>query len=91
MSRRSLSEMTPGAALLEQGRARRPSEIHRTAYMRRHDAASEAEVKQRARDEGRVMYHTQIGSTDWASTAAVLEEIEGEPRPSWAWPATGSG
>ena len=23
------------------------------------------------------MYHAQIGSTDWPSTAAVLEEIEG--------------
>ena len=74
---RSLSEMTPGAALLEQGRGAAPAEIHRTAYMRRHDAHSEAEVKAHARDGGRIMYHTQIGSTDWPSTAAVLEELEG--------------
>ena len=76
-SRRSLSEMTPGAVLLEEGRRVAPERIRRTAYLRRHDADSEAEVKARARDGGRVMYHCQIGSTDWPSTAAVLEEIEG--------------
>src|SRR5258705_8596793 len=69
--------MTPGAVLLEEGAAAAPEGIHQTAYMRKHGAASEAEVKRQARDEGRVMYHTQIGSTDWAATAAVLEEIEG--------------
>ena len=45
--------------------------------MRRYDACREAEVKPRAQREGRVMYHVQIGSTDWAATAAVLDEIEG--------------
>jgi methylmalonyl-CoA mutase cobalamin-binding subunit len=69
--------MTPGAVLLEQGRSAAPDTIHQTAYLRRHDAASEAEVKARARRDGRVMYHCQIGSTDWPATAAVLEEIEG--------------
>ena len=77
MSRRNLSEMTPGAVLLEQGRRAAPERIHQTAYLRRHGAASEAEVKRRARDEGRIMYHTQIGSTDWEATAAALGEIEG--------------
>ncbi|MDX6378196.1 MAG: hypothetical protein QOE98_2499, partial [Gaiellaceae bacterium] len=77
MSRRNLSEMTPGAILLEEGRRAAPERIHQTAYMRRFDAASEAEVKERAKREDRIMYHTQIGSTDWAATAAVLGEIEG--------------
>lgn len=77
MSRRNLSEMTPGATLLEEGRRAAPERIHQTAYMRRFDAASEAEVKERAKREDRIMYHTQIGSTDWAATAAVLVEIEG--------------
>ncbi len=77
MSRRSLSEMTPGAVLLERGASAAPGQIHQTAYFRKYGGASEVEVKRRARDEGRVMYHTQIGSTDWAATAAVLAEIEG--------------
>jgi methylmalonyl-CoA mutase cobalamin-binding domain/chain len=73
---RAAASMRPGAELLAEGRAAAPAAIHRTAYMRKWDAASEAEVKQRARAEGRVMYHAQIGSTDWAATAGVLREIE---------------
>ena len=70
--------MTPGAVLLEQGASAAPARIHQTAYQRLHDAASEAEVERhRARDSGRVMYHAQTGSTDWATTVAVLQEIEG--------------
>jgi methylmalonyl-CoA mutase cobalamin-binding subunit len=68
--------MRPGRELLEEGRAAAPAEIHRTAYMRKWGAASEAEVKARARAEGRVTYHAQTGSTDWAATAAVLCDIE---------------
>jgi methylmalonyl-CoA mutase cobalamin-binding subunit len=75
--RRPLGAMTPGRELLAEGRAAAPAEIHRTAYMRRHGAASEAEVKARARREGRITYHAQIGSTDWPATAVVLAEIEG--------------
>ncbi len=68
--------MRPGAELLAEGRAAAPATIHRTAYLRRHDAASEAEVKVRARAEGRITYHVQTGSTDWAATAQVLRDIE---------------
>ena len=80
MSRRNLSEMTPGAELLEQGRRAAPERIHQTAYMRRFDAASEGEVKQRARDEGRVMYHIHIGLSDWPATARARRDLA-------AWPS----
>ena len=65
-----------GAEVLAQGRAAAPATIHRTAYLRREGAASEAEVKRRARAEGRITYHAHVGSTDWPTTAAALAEIE---------------
>ncbi|SER39708.1 cobalamin B12-binding domain-containing protein [Microlunatus flavus] len=67
---------TPGAQVLAEGRAAAPASIHQTAYLRREAARSEAEVKLRARREGRVTYHAHVGSTDWSTTAAALREIE---------------
>ncbi|GAA3565199.1 hypothetical protein GCM10022197_21200 [Microlunatus spumicola] len=65
-----------GLRSLAAGRAAAPTEIHRTAYLRRHDARSEAEVKRRARAEGRTTFHAHVGSTDWPATARALQEIE---------------
>ena len=65
-----------GARALAAERRAAPTEIHRTAYLRRHDARSEAEVKQRARREGRTTFHAHVGSTDWPATARALQEIE---------------
>ncbi len=76
MQQRPLSVITPGETLLAEGRAAAPATIHQTAYQRLHGAASEAEIKERARAEGRITYHAQVGSTDWPATAAVLREIE---------------
>jgi methylmalonyl-CoA mutase cobalamin-binding domain/chain len=76
VTRRPLTAMTPGAELLAEGADATPAVIHQTAYLRLHDAASECEVKLRARRERRVTYHAQVGSTDWPATAAVLTEIE---------------
>ena len=68
--------MRTGAEVLAQGRAAAPDRVHRTAYLRREQAGSEAEVKLRARAEGRITYHAHVGSTDWPTTAAALREIE---------------
>ena len=65
-----------GLRALAAGRAAAPTEIHRTAYLRRHDARSEAEVKRRARRDGRITFHAHVGSTDWPATAQALREIE---------------
>lgn len=65
-----------GSEVLAAGRAAAPATIHRTAYLRREGALSEAEVKLRARREGRITYHAHVGSTDWPSTAAALREVE---------------
>ncbi len=67
---------TRGARALEVGRRAAPTSIQRTAYLRREGAASEAEVKRRARREGRTTYHAHVGSTDWPATARALVEIE---------------
>ena len=67
---------TRGAEVLVAGRADAPAAIHRTAYLRREGASSEAEVKLRARREGRTTFHAHVGSTDWPTTAAALREIE---------------
>ena len=66
----------PGAAELAAGRAAAPAAVHRTAYLRREGATSEAEVKLGARRDGRITYHAHVGSTDWPTTAAALREIE---------------
>ena len=68
--------MARGPRPLEAGRAAAPAAIHQTAYLRRHGARSEAEVKLRARREGRITYHAHVGSTDWPATARALQEIE---------------
>lgn len=65
-----------GTRALAVGRATAPREIHQTAYLRRHGARSEAEVKLSARAEGRITYHAHVGSTDWPATARALQEIE---------------
>jgi methylmalonyl-CoA mutase cobalamin-binding subunit len=65
-----------GAEVLAEGRGAGPASIHRTAYLRREGAASEAEVKLRARRSGRITYHAHVGSTDWPTTAAALREVE---------------
>ena len=65
-----------GARALAAGRAGAPTAIHRTAYLRREGAASEAEVKLRARRDGHTTYHAHVGSTDWPATARALAEIE---------------
>ena len=65
-----------GARALEAGRRAAPTAIHRTAYLRGQDAHSEAEVKLRARRDGRITYHAHVGSTDWPATARALREIE---------------
>jgi methylmalonyl-CoA mutase cobalamin-binding subunit len=65
-----------GTRALAAGRAAAPATIHQTAYLRRHGARSEAEVKLRARREGRITYHAHVGSTDWPATARALVEIE---------------
>jgi len=67
---------TRGEEVLAAGRAAAPTAIHRTAYLRREGALSEAEVKLRARREGRTTFHAHVGSTDWPTTAAALREIE---------------
>ena len=65
-----------GRRALADGRASAPTGIHQTAYLRRQGARSEAEVKVRARAEGRTTYHAHVGSTDWPATARALQEIE---------------
>ena len=65
-----------GRRALAAGRASAPTDVHRTAYLRRHGARSEAEVKARARDQGLITYHAHVGSTDWPATARALQEIE---------------
>ena len=65
-----------GDRALAAGRRSAPDAVHQTAYLRRHAARSEAEVKQAARREGRITYHAHVGSTDWPATARALQEIE---------------
>ncbi len=77
--------ISDGTTPLAVGRRAAPGSVHQTAYLRRHAAHSEAEVKARARREGRITYHAHVGSTDWPSTAAALRDIEaGLAEHGWA-------
>ncbi|MEP7112191.1 MAG: cobalamin-dependent protein [Ilumatobacteraceae bacterium] len=67
--------MLSGAQLIAEGRQAAPAPAPPTAFLRANNARSEAEYKQRCRDEGRVMYHMHIGLTTWAATEAALAEI----------------
>ncbi|MEP7202247.1 MAG: cobalamin-dependent protein [Ilumatobacteraceae bacterium] len=67
--------MLTGAQLIAEGRAAAPPPAPPTAFLRANGARSEAQFKRRCRDEGRVMYHMQVGLSTWEATEAALAEV----------------
>ena len=67
--------MLAGAQLIAEGREAAPPPPPPTAFLRANDASSEAEYKRRCRDQGRVMYHMQVGLSTWPATEVALAEV----------------
>jgi methylmalonyl-CoA mutase cobalamin-binding subunit len=67
--------MAPAAQLIAEGRAAAPREIPSTAFVRSVGAASEAEYKQRCRDNGQIMYHMHVGLSTWEATEDALRTV----------------
>jgi methylmalonyl-CoA mutase cobalamin-binding subunit len=67
--------MLAGAQLIAEGREAAPLPAPPTAFLRANDARSEVEYKRRCRDQGRVMYHMQVGLSTWQATEVALAEV----------------
>ncbi len=67
--------MLAGAQLIAEGREAAPPAAPPTAFLRANRARSEVDYKRRCRDEGRIMYHMQIGLSTWSATEAALTEV----------------
>lgn len=67
--------MKPAQQLIAEGRAATPATIPTTAFVRSKGVASEAEYKQRCRDDGTVMYHMHIGLSTWEATEDALRTV----------------
>lgn len=63
--------------LITEARALAPAiTIGQSAFMRKHDVASELEYKQNCIRDGRIMYHAHIGMNDMAATSRALKDID---------------
>ncbi|MFO0997104.1 MAG: cobalamin-dependent protein [Alphaproteobacteria bacterium] len=70
------AELPDGAALLAEGRkAAETTRIGRSAFLTHYGVESEAAYKRRCAEEGRVMFHAQIGFRDAAKTRRTWVEI----------------
>ncbi len=69
--------MLAGAQLIAEGREAAPPPPPPTAFLRANHARSEAEYKRRCRDQGRLMYHMQVGLSTWQATEVALAEVSG--------------
>lgn len=67
--------MLAGAQLIAEGREAAPPPAPPTAFLRANGARSEAEYKRRCRDQGRVMYHMQVGLSTWQATEVALADV----------------
>jgi methylmalonyl-CoA mutase cobalamin-binding subunit len=67
--------MLAGDQLIALGREAAPPAPAPTAFLRVNRARSEAEYKRRCRDEGKVMYHMQVGLSTWHATELALVEV----------------
>ncbi|HEX2784921.1 MAG TPA: cobalamin-dependent protein [Ilumatobacteraceae bacterium] len=67
--------MLAGAQLIAEGREAAPPPASPTAFLRANGARSEAEYKRRCRDQGRVMYHMQVGLSTWQATEVALADV----------------
>ena len=67
--------MLHGEELIRQGRDAAPTQRATTAYLRKHNANSEAEYKLRCRDERRTTFHMHVGLSTWEQTEAALIEV----------------
>jgi methylmalonyl-CoA mutase cobalamin-binding subunit len=67
--------MLPGGQLIAEGRAAAPPPPPPTRYLRAKGALSEADYKQRCRDQRQIMYHMQIGLSTWSATEVALVEV----------------